>query len=177
MRDSASMSAPRTPSPAEPYAPITGPAVASLWRPWAAGSAPPGMSGTRASGIVVLALGFAASASAVVPGFAQLLHGNKAYLVLTSLLGTVALVGGVHMLVAASETGLGIAIVAMIVLWLIATIHHSLPAQTASSPDDPGSRAPRHRAPDSLARRAESPSAHPTGVFDVPRRCSTIRGR
>jgi len=54
---------------------------------WAIDSALPGMSSTRATGVAVLALGFTASASAVVPGFDQLLHGNKAYLVITSLRG------------------------------------------------------------------------------------------
>jgi hypothetical protein len=98
---------------------------------WAVGSTLPGMSGVRASGIVVLALGFAASASAVVPSFDQLLHGNKAYLAVTSLVGVVAVIGGVQMLVAASETGLGVVMVAMVVLWLVATIHHTLLAQTA----------------------------------------------
>ena len=51
---------------------------------WAIDFSVPGMSGTRASGIVILACGFAASASAVVPTFDQLLHGNKAYLAVTS---------------------------------------------------------------------------------------------
>jgi len=54
---------------------------------WAIDSALPGMSSTRATGVAVLAPGFTASASAVVPGFDQLLHGNKAYLVITSLGG------------------------------------------------------------------------------------------
>ena len=47
-----------------------------LYLLWVTGSAPPGMSGTRATGIVILALGFAASATAVVPGFGQLLSIN-----------------------------------------------------------------------------------------------------
>ncbi len=69
---------------------------------WATGATLPGLSGTRASGIVILLLGFAASASAVVPGFDQLLRGNKAYLAVTALLDVVALVGGVAMLIAAA---------------------------------------------------------------------------
>jgi len=40
--------------------------------------------------LVVLSLGFVASASAVVPGFDELMHGNKVYLVVTSLIGLVA---------------------------------------------------------------------------------------
>ena len=50
-----------------------------LYLLWAIDFALPDMSSTRATGVAVLALGFAASASAVVPGFDQLLHGNRAY--------------------------------------------------------------------------------------------------
>jgi hypothetical protein len=102
---------------------------------WATGSTLSGLSGTRASGIVILALGFAASASAVVPGFDQLLRGNKAYLTVTACLGVVALLGGVAVLIAASDTGLGVLMAAMVVLWLIATFHHMVLAQSAAPSD------------------------------------------
>jgi len=115
-------------------------AAGLIYALWASGSAPPGMSGTRVSGTVVLALGFAASASAVVPGFEQLLHGNKPYVALTSLVGLVALIGGVQMLVAASDAGFAIVIGAMLLLWLIATVHHSLLATHQAPPARGGSR-------------------------------------
>ena len=99
-------------------------AAGFLYLLWFVGSAPLGLSGTRATGLVVLGLGFAASASAVVPNFDQLVHGNKAYLSVTSLIGVVALVAGVLMLVTASDTALGVLMAAMGTLWLIATIHH-----------------------------------------------------
>jgi len=102
-----------------------------LYLLWVTGSAPPGMSGMRATGIVILALGFAASALAVVPGFGQLLHGNKIYMTVTSLIGLGAAIGGLLMLVAESEAGLAVVMASMVVLWLIATIHHSLLAKTA----------------------------------------------
>jgi len=102
---------------------------------WAIGFTLPGLSSTRASGIVILALGFVASASAVVPTFDQLLHGNKAYVAVTSLIGAVALIGGLAMLVAASETGLSLVMAAMVVLWLIATIHHLLLASPSHASD------------------------------------------
>jgi preprotein translocase subunit SecG len=105
-------------------------AAAVVYLLWAADSALPGMSSTRATGVAVLALGFAASASAVVPTFGQLLHGNKTYLVTTSLIGLAATGAGVQMLVTASGTGLTVVMAAMAVLWLIATIHHSLLAKT-----------------------------------------------
>ncbi len=97
-----------------------------LYALWAVDSALPGMTSARATGVAILALGFAASASAVVPGFGQLLHGNKAYLVITSLMGLAALAAGVQVLVTASGAGLTIVMAAMAVLWLIATVHHSL---------------------------------------------------
>jgi hypothetical protein len=112
---------------------------------WAIGSALPGMSSARATGVAVLALGFAASASAVVPGFGQLLHGNKVYLVLTSLIGLAALAAGVQMLVTASGAGLTVVMAAMAVLWLIATIHHSLLAKTGLPPQASARRPARHR--------------------------------
>jgi di/tripeptidase len=101
-----------------------------LYLLWATGSSPPVLDATRATGVVILALGFAASATAVVPGFGQLLHGNKTYMTLTSLIGLVATTGGVMMLVAESEAGLAVVMAAMIVLWMIATIHHGLLART-----------------------------------------------
>ena len=105
-----------------------------LYLLWAIDSALPGMSSTRATGAAVLALGFAASASAVVPTFDRLIHGNRAYLVLTSLIGLAAFAAGIQMLVTASGAGLTIVMAAMAVLWLIATIHHGLLARTASPP-------------------------------------------
>ena len=115
-------------------------AAGVLYLLWAVGSALPGMSSTRATGVAVLALGFAASASAVVPAFDQLLHGNKTYLVLTSLIGLAAATAGVLMLVAASGTGLTVVVAAMAVLWLIATIHHSLLAKTRLPPSQVNAR-------------------------------------
>lgn len=115
---------------------------------WLMGFAPLGLSGTRAIGVVILVLGFLASASAVVPSFDRLMHGNKTYLGVTALIGLVALVAGVMMLVNASGTALAVMMVAMVVLWLISTIHHSYLAKTADS-------APAHES---------APSAHPAGV-------------
>lgn len=100
---------------------------------WLLDSLPTAMSSVRAAGAVILALGFAASATAVVPTFGQLLHGNKVYLAVTSLLGLVALIAGVVMLVNSSTAALAVMMAAMIAMWLIATIHHSLLAKTTWS--------------------------------------------
>jgi hypothetical protein len=107
---------------------------------WATGFALPGMNGVRVTGLVVLVLGFVASASAVVPGFDELLHGSKLYLAVTSLIGLVAFAGGVVMLVGASEVALGVVMAAMIVLWMIATIHHTVLSEAGPAS---GYRAPR----------------------------------
>jgi peptidoglycan/LPS O-acetylase OafA/YrhL len=88
--------------------------------------------GIRATGIAVLALGFMASASAVVPSFERLLHGNKAYLAGMSVAGVIAAVAGVYMLVNASRTSLTIVIAVMLALWFAATLHHSMPEPVAS---------------------------------------------
>jgi hypothetical protein len=100
---------------------------------WAAGWALPGMDSVRTTGLVVLGLGFVASASAVVPGFEQLIHGNRLYLAVTSLIGFVALAGGVVMLVSASEIALGVVMAAMVVLWMISTEHHTVLAQAGTA--------------------------------------------
>ena len=99
---------------------------------WLLDAMPSGISDVRATGAVILALGFAASAIAVVPTFGQLLGGNKAYLAVTSLLGLVAMVAGVVLLVGTSEPALAVVMVAMVTMWLIATIHHSRLAKTTS---------------------------------------------
>ncbi len=99
---------------------------------WLLDSAPWGLTDIRATGSVILALGFAASAVAVVPGFGQLLHGNRAYLAVTSLLGVAALVAGVVLLVGSSQTALAVVMASMVTMWLIATVHHSFLARTAA---------------------------------------------
>ena len=53
--------------------------------------------------VLVLVLGFIASASAVVPGFAALLSGSRLYLALASLGGLVALACGVLTVTQATE--------------------------------------------------------------------------
>ncbi|HET9728753.1 MAG TPA: hypothetical protein VFR41_04990 [Acidimicrobiia bacterium] len=92
-------------------------------------------SSVRVTGIVVLALGFIASAAAVVPGFEQLIRGNQAYLATTTLVGLTAFIAGILMLITASGIGLTVMTVAMGVLWLVATTHHSLLATRAPVAD------------------------------------------
>lgn len=93
---------------------------------WLADATLPGMSGMRVTGLVILVLGFIASATAVVPSFDRLIHGNRAYLAVTSLLGLAALAAGIVMLWSASSAALAVLMAALVVLWVISTIHHVL---------------------------------------------------
>ena len=108
-------------------------AAVVLYVLWLVDAALPGMDSTRTTGLVILGLGFAASATAVVPGFDQLLHGNKAYLTAVSLLGLIAFVAGVVMLWSAGSTALTVLMAVMAVLWIVATIHHTLMARQTPS--------------------------------------------
>jgi hypothetical protein len=101
---------------------------------WAIGSSLPGLASTRATGTVVLGLGFAASAGAVVPGFETLIRGSRVYLAVTMLIGLVAFGAGAWMLLDGSDLALGALMGAMGLLWLIATIHHVLLSATAGGP-------------------------------------------
>ena len=69
-------------------------AAGVLYVLWNAGFAPVGLGSVRATGLVMLGLGFVASASAVVPSFDDLMRGNKVYLAVTSIIGTGAFVAG-----------------------------------------------------------------------------------
>lgn len=91
---------------------------------WLAGMGSQGITGARVVTGIVLALGFVASASAVVPGFLDLLHGSKLYLVTTSLLGLAALVAGIFALIDGEEAMLGALVGVTVVLWAISTWHH-----------------------------------------------------
>lgn len=100
----------------------------------------PGTGGTRAAAAIILAVGFAASAMAVVPGFEDLIHGSKVYLAAASLLGVAALVSGVIALVTGSSTALAALMAATVVMWLMATIRHAAVAAAAA----PAPWKPRH---------------------------------
>lgn len=92
---------------------------------WAIGIGARGMTAVRVVTGIVLALGFAASASAVVPGFAELLRGSKVYLASTVLLGLVALAAGVAALVSGREPLLGVLVAATLALWAVSTVRHA----------------------------------------------------
>jgi hypothetical protein len=76
--------------------------------------------------LIVLALGFVASASAVVPGFAALLRGSRLYLGVASLAGLVALAAGVVTVLQVRRETLAILVVVTIGLWAAATARHTV---------------------------------------------------
>lgn len=79
----------------------------------------------RAVTVAVLALGMPVSAAAVVPGFSGLIHGSRAYLFGASALGFAALALAVLTLANGTEETLAAMVVAMVVLWAMATVRHS----------------------------------------------------
>jgi hypothetical protein len=92
---------------------------------WVVGSEIPGFSEPAGVAIGVLVLGVAASISAVVPGFSELLRGSKLYLAAASALGVVALGAGVWTIAAGgAAAGLAVLVLATVVLWAMSTMRH-----------------------------------------------------
>jgi hypothetical protein len=95
-----------------------------LYAAWAVGMDMPIVSSVSAVAAAILVLGIAASASAVVPGFLELLRGSKTYLAATSVLGLVAFGAGLVALLQGHAVALGALIVATIILWALSTNRH-----------------------------------------------------
>jgi hypothetical protein len=55
----------------------------------------------------------------------------NAYVANTSIIGLLAFIAGLQVLIAASETALGVPMIAMVVLWASATGHHVILARPA----------------------------------------------
>lgn len=84
----------------------------------------PGFGEVSSVAAAVLALGIAASMSAVVPGFAALLHGSRLYLVTASVLGLLALGAGLWAVFGGEAAGLGALVGATVALWAMSTLRH-----------------------------------------------------
>jgi hypothetical protein len=106
----------------------------ALYLLWAVDRTLPGMDDTAVTGASILVLGFVASAYAVVPGFDQLIHGNKTYLAVTAVVGAAALTAGIVVMVTSEGLALSGLIAATVVLWAISTTHHVLLAKEAQVP-------------------------------------------
>jgi hypothetical protein len=104
-------------------------AAALLFVLWETGAALAGTS-TRAIGVMVFVLGFAACSSdqegmASVYGAAGQRRAPMGYVVVASLLGVAALLAGILTLVGGSEAMLVTLVGAMVALWVLATIWHA----------------------------------------------------
>jgi hypothetical protein len=84
----------------------------------------PGFGTVSAVAIVVLVLGVAASVSAVVPGFGELIHGSRLYLLTASALGVLALGAGVWAVVRDEGGGLAVLVLATVGMWAMSTVRH-----------------------------------------------------
>ena len=74
--------------------------------------------------LVVLVMGIAASMSAVVPGFAGLLHGSWRYLGVASVVGLMAFGAGLVALINEDSTALSLLLLATLALWAMSTMRH-----------------------------------------------------
>jgi hypothetical protein len=91
---------------------------------WALGAPLATFSDVPAIAVAVLVLGVAASVSAVVPGFDELLQGSRRYLGVASALGVVALGAGVWAFAAAEPATLAVLVLATIAMWALSTVRH-----------------------------------------------------
>lgn len=92
---------------------------------WASGIGLLGTNDVRIATAAVLVLGIAASMVAVVPGFEELLHGSRRYLVVASVAGVIALGAGLFALIGEDPTALAVLMVAMIAMWVMSTMRHA----------------------------------------------------
>ena len=95
-----------------------------IYGAWALGLALPALTTVEVIAVGILVLGVAASVSAVVPGFGELLHGSRTYLAATSLLGVLALAGGIYAVATGEAIALAILAVATVILWALSTARH-----------------------------------------------------
>ncbi|HJW21380.1 MAG TPA: hypothetical protein VJ506_03015 [Candidatus Limnocylindrales bacterium] len=95
-----------------------------IYGAWALGLAIPALTTVEVIAVGILVLGVGASISAVVPGFGELLHGSRTYLAATSLLGVVALAGGIYAIATGEAIALAILALATVILWALSTARH-----------------------------------------------------
>lgn len=100
---------------------------------WLAGVGSQEIAGARWVTAIVLALGFVASASAVVPGFEGLMRGSKPYLVITSVLGLGALVAGIFAMIDGTDALIALLVALTVTLWAISTVRHVRAAGTQAT--------------------------------------------
>ena len=109
---------------------VTTAAAVVLYLLWTNGAAADGLSVRALSGIV-FALGLVACtsdaphmASVYAPGAER--TAPTSYTVATTIVGLIALAAGIVAIVGASETALGVLVVAIVALWAMATLRHAV---------------------------------------------------
>jgi hypothetical protein len=95
-----------------------------LYMAWAAGVASPWLADVQPVALLVLVLGVAASVSAVVPGWDELVHDWRLYFGAASVVGLVAFIAGLWAVVAGEPAALGLMVLATVLLWAMSTYRH-----------------------------------------------------
>jgi hypothetical protein len=95
-----------------------------VYAAWAIGAALPGFGEVAPIAVAVLVLGVAASMSAVVPGWDDLVHGSRLYFGAASAIGLAALVAGLWAVAAGEAVALALLVAATVVLWAMSTMRH-----------------------------------------------------
>ncbi len=108
-----------------------------LYMAWAAGVAIPLVADVKPVALLVLLLGVAASMSAVVPGWDELVHDWRLYFGAASLVGLVALIAGVWAIVAGEPAALALMVLMTVVLWAMSTFRHIRVQRLALHPHSP----------------------------------------
>ena len=104
-----------------------------LYAAWLVGMDMPWFTEPGAVAVGVLVLGIGASLSAVVPGFAELLHGSRSYLAASSAVGLLAFIAGLWAVWAKEPIGLAVLVVATLILWAMSTWRHAESAGALTS--------------------------------------------
>jgi hypothetical protein len=95
-----------------------------VYAAWLVDLAIPGLDTVEALAVGILVLGVAASMSAVVPGFGELLQGSRTYLAAMSLLGVLALGVGLYAILTGESVALAVLVLATVILWALSTARH-----------------------------------------------------
>lgn len=98
--------------------------AALIYGGWTLGMAIPALTSVEAVAVGILVLGVGASVSAVVPGFGELLRGSRSYLAVTSVLGALALAGGVYAIATGEAGALAVLALTTVILWALSTARH-----------------------------------------------------
>jgi hypothetical protein len=101
-----------------------------IWAAWALEAPFLWLDAVPAIAAAILVLGVAASLSAVVPGFDELIHGSLVYLAVASALGVLALLAAVWAIINSEPAALAGLVASTVLLWAVSTMRHISAAGT-----------------------------------------------